>query len=163
MERMMLPIRANPKHILCTVASITEPFIVKAMDTTALEVKRVQHSEDLLHPGEYVFVPKREPIVTIEKLPTQPPQGKFKLPCWTSFRKKEESKQIVETAVARTGCNHPELPYLQGRMRHGENHKIISVEPHAFEIFLRYSDPKSDLSTTLAEVVPFSELAPSTN
>src|ERR1017187_1370596 len=40
--------------------------------TQALEVKRVQHSENLLHPGEYVFVAKRQPIITVEKHPIGP-------------------------------------------------------------------------------------------
>ena len=64
--------------------------------TQALEVKRVQHSENLLHPGEYVFVAKRQPIITVEKHPIDPPQGKFKLLWWTFFGKKHELKQIVE-------------------------------------------------------------------
>jgi hypothetical protein len=62
----------------------------------ALEVKRVEHSEDLLHPGEYVFVGKRQPIITVEKYPIDPPQGRLKLPWWTFFDKKYELKQIVE-------------------------------------------------------------------
>ena len=48
------------------------------MDSTkALEVKRVGHSEDLLHPGEYVFVAKRQPIITVEKHPIAPAAGKL--------------------------------------------------------------------------------------
>jgi hypothetical protein len=43
----------------------------------ALEVKRVPRSEDLLHPGEFVFIPKREPIRTYFSVPTDPPNGWF--------------------------------------------------------------------------------------
>jgi hypothetical protein len=43
--------------------------------TTAQEVKRIPHSEDLLHPGDYVFVPRREPIVNIYRQPVPPPTG----------------------------------------------------------------------------------------
>ena len=72
--------------------------------TQALEVKRVQHSEDLLHPGEYVFVAKRQPIITVEKVPIEPPLDKyggtaignaFRYLKW-QFGKKYEMKQIVE-------------------------------------------------------------------
>jgi hypothetical protein len=41
-------------------------------DFKALEgivVRRVPTSADLLHPGEYVFIEKRPPQVTIEKTP----------------------------------------------------------------------------------------------
>jgi hypothetical protein len=76
------------------------------MDTTALEVKRVQSSADLLHPGESVFVAKRAPIITVEKHPIDPPQGKFKLLWWTFFGKKHELKQIVELWVVKTSHIH---------------------------------------------------------
>jgi hypothetical protein len=33
------------------------------------QVRRVPTSSDLLHPGEYVFIEKRPPQITIEKKP----------------------------------------------------------------------------------------------
>jgi hypothetical protein len=39
----------------------------------ALEVRRVSSSEDLLHPREYVFIPKRDPKITVERRPLDPP------------------------------------------------------------------------------------------
>jgi hypothetical protein len=35
----------------------------------ALEVRRVSSSADLLHPGEYVFIAKRQPKITVERRP----------------------------------------------------------------------------------------------
>jgi hypothetical protein len=35
----------------------------------ALKVRRVSTSADLLNPGEYVFIEKRSPQITIEKTP----------------------------------------------------------------------------------------------
>jgi hypothetical protein len=36
--------------------------------TTAQEVKRVPTSAELLHPGDFVFIPKREPIRSFESV-----------------------------------------------------------------------------------------------
>jgi hypothetical protein len=42
---------------------------------TPLEVKCVPLSEDLLHPGEFVFIPTREPIRKFHSEPLQTPTG----------------------------------------------------------------------------------------
>jgi len=39
----------------------------------ALAVRRVQSSADLLNKGEYVFILKRKPKITVDKLPLAPP------------------------------------------------------------------------------------------
>jgi hypothetical protein len=62
----------------------------------ALEVKRVKSSEDLLHPGEYVFIEKRAPKITVERMPLRPPTKFFKHIAWNLFGKKYELKQHVE-------------------------------------------------------------------
>jgi hypothetical protein len=100
----------------------------------ALEVKRVEHSEDLLHPGEYVFVGKRQPIITIEKNPIDPPQGKFKLLWWTFFGKKHELKQIVELLWPEQDAIILNCPVCNGPCATTKNHKIISIEPLTLEI-----------------------------
>jgi hypothetical protein len=41
----------------------------------ALEVRRVPFSYDLAKAGDYCLVPKRAPIVTVERRPLDPPQG----------------------------------------------------------------------------------------
>jgi hypothetical protein len=61
----------------------------------ALEVKRVPVSEDLLHPGDYVFVPKREPRRTFESVPLFPPTGTLRRLWWNWFCPKYELKQTV--------------------------------------------------------------------
>jgi hypothetical protein len=108
------------------------------MDTTALEVKRVQHSEDLLHPGEYVFVPKRDPILTLEQRAVQPPQGKFKLLWWTFFGQKYEMKKIVELLWREQDAIILNRPVCNSPCATTKNHKIISIEPLTLEIPLTW-------------------------
>jgi hypothetical protein len=63
--------------------------------TTAQEVKRVPHSEDLLHPGDYVFVPRREPIVNVYRQPVHPPTGFLRRLWWNLFGAKFEVSRTV--------------------------------------------------------------------
>jgi len=44
----------------------------------SLEVRRVSSSVDLMNPGEFCFVGKREPILRYQQVQTEPPQNFFK-------------------------------------------------------------------------------------
>jgi hypothetical protein len=99
-----------------------------------LQVRRVSTSEDLLHPGEYVFIEKRPPQITIEKNPLTPPTGFLKSLWWNWFGKKYEMKQIVELVwpdydVAILNCPDCNTPFATTA-----RHKIISIEPLSIEI-----------------------------
>jgi hypothetical protein len=99
----------------------------------ALEVRRVSSSENLLHPGEYVFIEKRQPKITLERTPLTPPQGFFNRLYWNWFGKKYELKKIVELVwpdydVAIINCPECNVP-----MASTQNHKIVSVEPLTIE------------------------------
>jgi hypothetical protein len=100
----------------------------------ALEVKRVEHSEDLLHPGEYVFVPKRDPIVTVEKYPLTPPRGFFAKVWWNLFGQKYTFKKTIELLWPEHDAIIVNCPACNNPCATTKNHKIISVEPLTLEI-----------------------------
>lgn len=101
---------------------------------TALEVKRVPHSEDLLHPGEFVFIPKREPIRTFHSEPLEPPtRGVFRYLWWKWFGKKYEIKQIVELLWPEIDTVIINCPECNQALATTGQHKIVSLEPLTIE------------------------------
>jgi hypothetical protein len=105
------------------------------MDTApALEVKRVKSSEYLLNPGEYVFIEKRAPKITVDRMPLTPPTGFFKRIAWHFFGKKYELKQYVELLWPEHDAIILNCPSCNGPCATTKNHKIISVEPLTLEI-----------------------------
>jgi hypothetical protein len=100
---------------------------------TALEVKRVPHSEELLHPGEFVFIPKREPIRTFQSTPIAPPSGLFRRLWWDLFGKKHEIKQIVELLWPEIDTVIMNCPKCNGPLATTRNHVIVRVEPLTIE------------------------------
>ena len=100
---------------------------------TALEVKRVPHSEDLLHPGEFVFIPKREPIRTFPSEPLEPPTGSLSRIWWNWFGKKYEIKQIVELLWPEIDTVIINCPECNQALATTKNHKIVSLEPLTIE------------------------------
>jgi hypothetical protein len=113
------------------------------MLTTALEVKRVPRSEDLLHPGEFVFIPKREPIRKFHSEPLGPPAAKygggtvvgdaFRYWKWRFFGKKYEIKQIVELLWPEIDTVIINCPECNQALATTGQHKIVSLEPLTIE------------------------------
>jgi hypothetical protein len=111
--------------------------------TTALAVKRVPHSEDLLHPGDYVFIPKRDPIRTFHSIPLEPPADKrggtvigdaFRYWKWKLFGPKYEIKQVVEFLWPEIDTVILNCPVCNSPCATTRNHKILSIEPLTLEI-----------------------------
>jgi hypothetical protein len=108
---------------------------------TALEVKRVPHSEDLLHPGEFVFIPKREPIRTFRSEPIEAPKidSLWTFPSvwrwlkWRVFSPKYEIKQIVELLWPEIDTVIINCPECNQALATTGQHKIISLEPLTIE------------------------------
>jgi hypothetical protein len=102
--------------------------------TTAQEVKRVSHSEELLHPGDYAFVGKREPIVITHQEPATPPQGLFRRLWWRWFfgEKMVTSKTLIpqwpdiDTVIV--NC-----PLCNGPVATTKNHTIACLDPITIE------------------------------
>jgi hypothetical protein len=101
--------------------------------STAQEVKRVPTSEDLLHPGEFVFIPKREPIRTFESTPIAPPTGAFRRLWWDLFGKKYEIKQIVELLWPEIDTVIMNCPECNSPLATTRSHTIVSLEPLTIE------------------------------
>jgi hypothetical protein len=100
----------------------------------ALEVRRVPTSADLLNKGEYVFIPKREPKIIVEKSPLTPPTGFFKKLWWDWFGRKYEMKQIIELQWPEIDTIILNCPSCGGACATTRNHKILSIEPLTLEI-----------------------------
>jgi hypothetical protein len=100
----------------------------------ALEVRRVSLSEDLSRPGDYVFVGRRAPRITIERTPLTPPVGMLEKLWWNLFGKKYEMKQIVELVWPDYDAIILNCPVCNGPCATTKRHKIISIEPLTLEI-----------------------------
>jgi hypothetical protein len=118
-----------------TVANSLVLLIVNvSMPTpTALEVKRVPLSEDLLHPGDYVFIGKRDPHRTFQSIPLEPPKGWGRRLLWNLFGKKYELKQIVEFVWPEIDTVIINCPECNQPLATTRAHKIISLEPLTIE------------------------------
>jgi hypothetical protein len=97
---------------------------------------RVSSSEELLRPGEYVFIEKRPPLITVEKVPLYPPTGFFKLLWWSLFGKKFDTKQTVEVVWPAVDTIILNCPDCATPFATSERHKIISVEPLTIDILV---------------------------
>ena len=96
---------------------------------TAQEVKRVPHSEDLLHPGDYVFIGKREPRRTFQSIPLNPPTGRIRRLWWKWFGKKYELKPFVELQWPEIDTVIVNCPDCNQAFATTQNHEIVSIEP----------------------------------
>jgi hypothetical protein len=99
----------------------------------AVELRRVSSSTDLLRPGEYVFIPKREPEIIIERQSIGPPSGFFKWIWWKWFGKRHELKQYIELLWPETDTVILNCPQCGGPCTTTKYHKIISIEPLTLE------------------------------
>jgi len=100
----------------------------------ALEVRRVRLSEDLSSPGDFVFIGKRQPRVTVERLPLEAPAGILEKLWWKFFGKKYEMKQIVEMVWPDYDAIILNCPACNGPCATTKRHKILSIEPLTLEI-----------------------------
>lgn len=101
--------------------------------TTALEVKRVPRSEDLLHPGDYVFVPRREPIVNTYRQPVQPPAGAFRRFLWRLFGAKYEVSRTVVPLWPDVDTIIVNCPICNGPIGTTKHHVVADLEPLTIE------------------------------
>jgi hypothetical protein len=102
-----------------------------------IPVRRVSTSEELLRPGEYVFIAKRPPLITVEKVPLYPPAGStgfFKLLWWSLFGKKFDTKQTVELVWPEVDTIILNCPDCATPFATSERHKILSIEPLTIDI-----------------------------
>jgi hypothetical protein len=101
--------------------------------TTAQEVKRVPHSEELLHPGEFCFIPKREPIVNVYRQPVQPPTGLLRRLWWLMFGAKFEVSRTVMPLWPDIDTVILNCPICNGPFGTTKNHAIKELDPLTIE------------------------------
>lgn len=102
--------------------------------TTALEVKRLPHSEDLLHPGDYVFVGKREPRRNVEMVPIQAPTNRFHRLWWNAFGKKYALREVLELLWPEIDTIIVNCPICNSPCATTRSHRILSIDPLTLEI-----------------------------
>jgi hypothetical protein len=99
----------------------------------ALEVRRVPSSGDLTAPGDFAFIPKREPIRRIETVPLTPPRNFFKRLIWQFFGTKQEVKQFIELQWPEYDAVILNCPHCNMPLATTPKHKIVSLEPLTIE------------------------------
>lgn len=101
--------------------------------TTAQEVKRVPKSEDLLHPGDFVFIPKREPVRTYQSIPLTPPAGFLKRLLWNLFGQKYEIRMHEHPLWPDIDTVIVNCPICNGPVGTTKHHAIANIEPLTIE------------------------------
>ncbi|MDP9049822.1 MAG: hypothetical protein M3O31_03735 [Acidobacteriota bacterium] len=99
----------------------------------ALEVRRVSSSGDLTAPGDFAFIPKREPIRRLEHVPITPPRNFFKRIIWHFFGKKQETRQYIELQWPEYDAVILNCPHCNMPLATTKTHKIVSLEPLTIE------------------------------
>jgi hypothetical protein len=128
----------------------------------ALEVKRVEHSEDLLHPGEFVFVAKRQPKITTETIAVEPPQGTFKKLLWTFFGAKHTVKQTIEPVWPDYDAVILMCPHCNQPIGTTKEHHVVSTEPLTIDqpLACAYSRPSPRALPTIAFQIKDGKIMP---
>lgn len=99
----------------------------------AIEVRRVPSSADLTAPGDFAFIPKREPLRRLEQVPITPPRNFFKRLVWHFFGKKQEARQFIELQWPEYDAIILNCPHCNMALATTKTHKIVSLEPLTIE------------------------------
>lgn len=100
----------------------------------ATEVRMHQHSEELMAPGDAVFVAKREAKRTVEKVQLEPPVGILERLWWYAFGKKHEMREVVELLWPEFDALIVNCPSCGQPCATNRNHKILSLDPVTVEL-----------------------------
>jgi len=95
----------------------------------AIEVRRVESSAELMKPGDYTYIAKREPVRRIETLPIPPPRQFFKRLAWRIWGRKELQHEVIELRWPDYDAIILNCPNCNQPIATTAAHKIISVEP----------------------------------
>lgn len=87
----------------------------------------------LLNPGDFVFIPKRDPVKRFESLPVAPPKGVLARWLWQRFGKRFELRPVYEPVWPAQDAVVINCPICNGPNGTTEHHKIASVEPLTIE------------------------------
>jgi hypothetical protein len=123
----------------------------------AFEVRRVSSSGDLTAPGDFAFIPKREPLRRLEHTALPAPRNFFKRIWWSFFGTKWEVKQFIELRWPEYDAIILNCPHCNMPLATTAKHKIISLEPLTIEspIGCEYSRVKGIASSVEREEVIF--------
>lgn len=100
----------------------------------AIEVRRVGSSADLVQPGDYTYIAKREPRRRIEEVEITAPKNFFKRLLWNFRGPKVEHKQIVEILWPDYNAVILNCPNCNGPIATTSAHKILNIEPLTISI-----------------------------
>jgi hypothetical protein len=99
----------------------------------ALELHRVLHSVDLEKPGDFAFVPKREPLREITRTPIDPPTGFFKRVFWDMFSRKYTQAETITPIWPDYDAVIVMCPHCSQPIGTTKEHHIVSTEPLTIE------------------------------
>jgi hypothetical protein len=102
--------------------------------TLAIKVRRVPRSDELLQPGDYVFIGKREPKRTVEQILIEAPTNRFRRLWWNWFGKKYALREVLELLWPEIDTVIVNCPACNSPCATTRNHKILSIEPLTLEI-----------------------------
>ena|SRR3569832_1968025 len=94
-----------------------------------LTVHRVPTSADLLQPGDYCFIAKREPIRTYETVTTERPSGFWRGLVWSIFGAKTTTKVTASPQWPECDTIIMQCPHCNQTIGTTKEHRILSVEP----------------------------------
>jgi hypothetical protein len=99
-----------------------------------LEVHRVASSADILQPGDYCFIAKRDPIRRFEPVAVELPKGFWKRIVWVmQGRPSTAMKEVLELVWPEYDAIIMNCPHCNQPIGTTKDHKILSVEPLTIE------------------------------
>ena len=101
--------------------------------TLAIKVRRVPRSDELLQPGDYVFIGKREPKRTVEQIPIEAPTNRFRRLWWIWFGKKYALREVLELLWPEIDTVIVNCPACNSPCATTGRHTIASLEPLTIE------------------------------
>ena len=93
-----------------------------------LSARRVSSSADLMKQGDYVLVPKREPIRRYESVPGSP-SGFWARLIWVISGRKPLVKEVVEALWPEYDAIILNCPKCNQPCATSKDHRIVAVEP----------------------------------
>jgi len=128
----------------------------------ALELHRVLHSVDVEKPGDFAFVPKREPLREITRTPIYPPTGFFKRLLWELFGRKYKETEMVTPIWPDYDAVILMCPHYSQPIGTTKEHHIVSTDPLTIEqpLACAYSRPSLTAVPTIAFQIKDGKIMP---
>ncbi len=128
----------------------------------SVELHRVIYSADIEKPGDFVFIPKREPIRRTTRTTVDPPNGFFKRVLWNLFGTKVRTTETSERVWPDYDAVILMCPHCNQPIGTTREHRIVSTEPLTIEqpLACAYSKPSPSALPTIAFKIQDGKIMP---